>query len=162
MDYLEFRELYHSSELYHHGIKGQKWGIRKYQNEDGSLTEAGKKRYGVENIKTKEEIDKMTGHEKRAAFRKERKGLARRESDNFSFLEKQVLNRQYDSDGNSQYVNNTGYIAKRRADKALAQKYGNKTIRQVKAENAALVTAGAALCVAAMAANAAITLKKLK
>lgn len=34
-----------SSELYHHGIKGQKWGIRRYQNEDGSLTEAGKKRY---------------------------------------------------------------------------------------------------------------------
>ena len=29
----------------HHGIKGQKWGIRRYQNEDGSLTEDGKKRY---------------------------------------------------------------------------------------------------------------------
>ena len=29
----------------HHGIKGQKWGIRRYQNPDGSLTEAGKKRY---------------------------------------------------------------------------------------------------------------------
>ena len=32
-------------ELYHHGILGQKWGIRRYQNEDGSLTEEGKKRY---------------------------------------------------------------------------------------------------------------------
>lgn len=31
--------------LIHHGVKGQKWGIRKYQNADGSLTEAGKKRY---------------------------------------------------------------------------------------------------------------------
>lgn len=30
--------------LVHHGIKGQKWGIRRYQNEDGSLTVAGKKR----------------------------------------------------------------------------------------------------------------------
>lgn len=29
----------------HHGIKGQKWGIRRFQNEDGTLTEAGKKRY---------------------------------------------------------------------------------------------------------------------
>lgn len=29
----------------HHGIKGQKWGVRRFQNEDGSLTEAGKKRY---------------------------------------------------------------------------------------------------------------------
>lgn len=34
------------NELYHHGIKGQKWGVRRYQNPDGSLTAAGKKRYG--------------------------------------------------------------------------------------------------------------------
>lgn len=33
------------SYLIHHGIKGQKWGIRRYQNPDGTLTEAGKKRY---------------------------------------------------------------------------------------------------------------------
>lgn len=33
--------------LKHHGIKGQKWGQRRYQNEDGSLTAAGKERYGV-------------------------------------------------------------------------------------------------------------------
>ena len=34
-------------ELYHHGILGQKWGVRRFQNEDGSLTGAGRKRYGV-------------------------------------------------------------------------------------------------------------------
>lgn len=34
-----------SDELYHHGVKGQKWGVRRYQNEDGSLTPAGKVRY---------------------------------------------------------------------------------------------------------------------
>ena len=33
--------------LKHHGIKGQKWGRRRYQNDDGSLTEAGKKRYNT-------------------------------------------------------------------------------------------------------------------
>lgn len=30
--------------LQHHGIKGQKWGVRRYRNEDGTLTPAGKKR----------------------------------------------------------------------------------------------------------------------
>lgn len=35
----------YSSELYHHGIKGQKWGVRRYQNEDGTLTPEGKLRY---------------------------------------------------------------------------------------------------------------------
>lgn len=34
-----------SEELQHHGIKGQKWGRRRFQNEDGSLTPAGKERY---------------------------------------------------------------------------------------------------------------------
>lgn len=32
--------------LAHHGIKGQKWGVRRYQNSDGSYTEEGKRRYG--------------------------------------------------------------------------------------------------------------------
>lgn len=41
----------YSDELYHHGVRGQKWGIRRFQNPDGSLTEAGLKRYGnIENI----------------------------------------------------------------------------------------------------------------
>lgn len=32
-------------ELYHWGVKGMKWGVRRYQNKDGSLTDAGRKRY---------------------------------------------------------------------------------------------------------------------
>ena len=32
-------------ELYHHGIKGQKWGVRRWQNSDGTFNDAGKKRY---------------------------------------------------------------------------------------------------------------------
>lgn len=41
-------------EIKHHGIKGQKWGVRRYQNEDGSLTAKGKQRYG-----TKENFEKQ-------------------------------------------------------------------------------------------------------
>lgn len=35
---------YYGNELYHHGILGQKWGIRRFQNKDGSYTTEGKKR----------------------------------------------------------------------------------------------------------------------
>lgn len=34
-----------NGELYHWGVKGMKWGVRRYQNKDGTLTNAGKKRY---------------------------------------------------------------------------------------------------------------------
>lgn len=38
-----------NDKLQHHGIKGQKWGIRRFQNKDGSLTPAGRKRQKVQS-----------------------------------------------------------------------------------------------------------------
>lgn len=43
-------------ELYHHGVKGMKWGVRRYQNKDGSLTPAGKKRYDESSDKPKQKM----------------------------------------------------------------------------------------------------------
>ena len=47
--------------LMHFGIKGQKWGIRRFQNEDRTLTEEGKKRYynseGAKNKSNKDDSD---------------------------------------------------------------------------------------------------------
>ena len=47
-------------ELYHWGIKGMRWGVRRYQNADGSLTAAGKKRYKAteEELKAREQVIK--------------------------------------------------------------------------------------------------------
>ena len=42
-------------EMYHHGIKGQKWGIRRFQEEDGDLTPAGKERYANQRKERKQE-----------------------------------------------------------------------------------------------------------
>ena len=40
-----------ADELKHYGIKGMKWGVRRFQNSDGSLTADGKKRYSGHNLK---------------------------------------------------------------------------------------------------------------
>lgn len=43
--------------LTHYGVKGQRWGVRRYQNKDGTLTSAGKKRYN-------NELEKLKGEQK--------------------------------------------------------------------------------------------------
>ena len=57
--YYNLREPY-PNELYHHGIKGQKWGVRRFQNPDGSYTDAGRKRYGI-GVRTGEIDPELAG-----------------------------------------------------------------------------------------------------
>ncbi len=49
--------------LMHHGIKGMRWGVRRYQNKDGSLTNAGKKH--VSNYKTARSLNRKVDQEAR-------------------------------------------------------------------------------------------------
>jgi hypothetical protein len=73
-----------NNELYHHGVIGMKWGIRRYQNKDGSLTSAGKRRSRVdswsEDAKVARELKKKkVGQMSNAELRKlnERQQLER-------------------------------------------------------------------------------------
>lgn len=63
--------------LIHHGIRGQRWGVRRYQNEDGSLTSAGKRRLKILDKRDEKWVrrnsEKITG----TAERKSSKELSR-------------------------------------------------------------------------------------
>ena len=65
---------YQEDYLSHHGILGQKWGVRRYQNPDGSLTEAGKKRYVSDVVKqTSNKKAVLSEFERRKAYKTEKR-----------------------------------------------------------------------------------------
>lgn len=71
-DYLSYRIKY-SNELYHYGVKGQKWGIRRYQNEDGTLTDEG--RIKLKELATKQGYITKLEYENRESAAKGKKVL---------------------------------------------------------------------------------------
>ena len=76
--YIPYSEDY----LAHHGILGMKWGVRRYQNKDGSYTELGRKHYGHEKRQSQKQygglFTKKTPEEKAAA--QERKARSKIDS----------------------------------------------------------------------------------
>ena len=76
------RRLPASDELTHHGILGQKWGVRRFQNADGSLTNAGKKRKGlVQTIKDKKKAKMLREAKARKKAEQEKKEAIIRSGD---------------------------------------------------------------------------------
>lgn len=79
-----------SDELYHYGIMGMKWGVRRYQNTDGSLTAAGRKRYSDDYNTT---------------YNLKRKGVKRMSNDDLRKVnDRDTLERNY--------KNNNSYVKK--------------------------------------------------
>lgn len=58
----------------HHGVKGQRWGVRRYQNADGSLTEKGKTRINKTKTKVEKMYDKMIHKSEKKAMNATKKG----------------------------------------------------------------------------------------
>lgn len=69
-------QYHYTDELYHYGILGMKWGIRRFQNKGGSLTAEGKKRYSIKDkIAAKKTSKKTTTSESEETPEQKRKRL---------------------------------------------------------------------------------------
>lgn len=120
------------NELYHHGIKGQRWGIRRYQNEDGTLTPEGRKHYGIEGLDSSRRNFKSSSQAKREYIKeskelnkKLRKGNRKLYDEAYDEAEKEANQKEVkcisDANKNKQFVSDWKKAAKRYYD----ADYGN-------------------------------------
>ena len=77
-----------ADELKHYGIKGMKWGVRRFQNSDGSLTAHGKKRYSGDNLK---DIQKQVNQGKKTKAKDEEKRTKKKIKDDLSQMSDKEL-----------------------------------------------------------------------
>ncbi len=123
------------NDLTHHGIKGQKWGVRRYQNKDGSLTAAGKKKYSKDYKKEAEQaakevignkklsylniynraVDRMNNGEidkfNKAQEKKHGKNFSKRDEyeEDYMKLFDSVFNKEYNTTLHNLYMSNKHY-----------------------------------------------------
>lgn len=131
--------------LVHHGVKGQKWGVRRFQNKDGSRTSLGKKRMSLDNKKTVVEGGRRIVDESRNINRTIA-GMRKKKSVDLSKMTDEELRKRINRMNlEQQYSNLTSSTSKGHA-------YVDNT----------LAIAGSALAVTSSALTIALTIKQLK
>lgn len=144
--------------LMHYGIKGQKWGIRRYQNPDGTLTAEGRKRYGFNDIRKPDNIDKMSKFKRsRLALKEYNKILNKIGNES-----EKLYSENYDGDDDSEYsmetyeeIKQLRYDANEMAEKEISKLY-NVDLEDIVFKEVAikLGTAATAISLAAIGAVA--------
>ena len=140
--------MVYETELYHYGIKGQKWGVRRFQNRDGSLTAEGKKRYNSDDelISKGTKIHRVANtHE---SFDSRRKYVSITDNDRADYLENAITDIYMHQMGSTirslpidydKPVSEFTYEAKRdlrvasgeRVVKDIVSRYGNKNLQTI-------------------------------
>ena len=113
------------NELYHHGVKGQKWGVRRYQYEDGSLTPGGKKRYA------KDQYRQATKSYMRREINKEQYSQAKKDYKTEKQQYKKTLNKEFndivESERSKRKMMYRDYVYKNAAKKVVDEGMDRKT-----------------------------------
>lgn len=162
--------------IYHSGIKGMKWGVRRYQNKDGSLTDAGKKRYDRDiaenNAKKKDNRITIDGPDTRR-WAKEDTKRAKGVVDSSKDMVKELKN--INDSAKSKAKKQTMDLSKMsdqemrsQISRALLEKQYNdmfapqKTSRGREVVSKTLETAGTVLAIGSSALGIALAIKELK
>lgn len=160
--------------LYHHGVKGMKWGVRRYQNTDGSLTPAGSKRYARDQ---RENAGKKKGNKVGAAdpnrWVKEDLERAKRVADSGRNLSND-LKRAIDTSGNNNKAHKLDLSSmsdnemREKINRYYLEKQYNDIFNQQRESegkrfiNRTLDTVGNALTVTGSALSIALAIKQLR
>ena len=142
-------------ELYHHGIKGQKWGVRRFQNPDGTLTAAGRKR--ITSSEFHAEQRKLTERYRKEDTRNQQIKSKRTEADelakkyNFDLDDGGGGRTKADQKAGQKYYrlweeidtleDEVNFSAGKRAAEKMAEKYGEKTVKSIKRKDTAKAVA---------------------